>query len=213
MKKKLNEMKEIKEGNDKNRKKLLIVGAISLFTVLGGTLAYFTTSTNITNKFKAALYQNEIVEVFESPLTWTPGTTTTKTIAVTNTGNIPMALRASYTEKWVNAKGTELPLKDTSNNVAAVITFAEDWTKDNDGFYYYGSKASMTALAPSSTSSSFIKSVKFNENIKASLKETVSDDGKTITYSSTGEGYDNATYTLTVRIDTIQYDQSANIWR
>ena len=51
----------------KNKKKLLVVGTIGLLTVLGGTLAYFTTSTNITNKFKAALYQNEIVEVFESP--------------------------------------------------------------------------------------------------------------------------------------------------
>ena len=31
----------------KNKKKLLVVGTIGLLTVLGGTLAYFTTSTNI----------------------------------------------------------------------------------------------------------------------------------------------------------------------
>ena len=78
-----------KDNNEKkNKKKLLIVGTIGLLTVLGGTLAYFTTSTNITNKFKAALYQNEIVEVFESPSNWTPGTVTEKTVAVTNTGSI-----------------------------------------------------------------------------------------------------------------------------
>ena len=54
--------KENKENNKKkNKKKFLIVAGLSLFTILGGTLAYFTTSTNITNKFKAALYQNEIV--------------------------------------------------------------------------------------------------------------------------------------------------------
>ena len=68
-----------KDNNEKkNKKKLLVVGTIGLLTVLGGTLAYFTTSTNITNKFKAALYQNEIVEVFESPSNWTPGTVTEK---------------------------------------------------------------------------------------------------------------------------------------
>ena len=50
------------ENEKKNKKKLLVVGGISLLTVLAGTLAYFTTSTNITNKFKSALYQNEIVE-------------------------------------------------------------------------------------------------------------------------------------------------------
>ena len=197
----------------KNKKKLLVVAGISLFTVLGGTLAYFTTSTNITNKFKAALYQDEIVEKFESPSDWTPGTVTEKTIAVTNNGSINMAVRATYSEKWVNANGKELSLKDSNNNTAAIITFADDWTKDTDGFYYFGSKSNMTSLAPGKTSSSFIKSVKFNENIEASLKETVSSDGKTITYTSTGDGYDNATYTLTIRIDTIQYDQAANIWK
>ena len=206
-------MEKEKKQNKKNKKKLLILSGIGLLTVLGGTLAYFTTSTNITNKFKAALYQNEIVEVFESPSNWTPGTVTEKTVAVTNTGSINMAVRATYTEKWVNANGEELGLKDSNNNVASIITFANDWTKDSDGFYYFGSKSNMTALEPGKTSSSFIKSVKFNENIQASLKETVSSDGQTITYTSTGDGYDNATYTLTIRLDTIQYDQAANVWK
>lgn len=206
-------MNKEKNENKKNKKKLLILSGIGLLTVLGGTLAYFTTSTNITNKFKAALYQNEIVEVFESPSNWTPGTVTEKTVSVTNTGSINMAVRATYTEKWVNANGDELGLKDSNNNVAAIITFANDWTKDSDGFYYFGSKSNMTTLEPGKTSSSFIKSVKFNEKIEASLKETVSSDGQTITYTSTGDGYDNATYTLTIRLDTIQYDQAANVWK
>ena len=32
-------------------------------------------------------------------------------------------------------------------------------------------------------------------------------------YTSTGNGYDNATYSLTIKIDTIQYDQAANVWK
>ena len=52
----------------------------------------------------------------------------------------------------------------------------------------------------------------FNENIKASLHEEVSSDGQTITYTSDGTGYDNATYKLIIKIDTIQYDQANNIW-
>ena len=146
-------MNKEKNENKKNKKKLLILSGIGLLTVLGGTLAYFTTSTNITNKFKAALYQNEIVEVFESPSNWTPGTVTEKTVSVTNTGSINMAVRATYTENWVNANGDELGLKDSNNNVAAIITFANDWTKDSDGFYYFGSKSNMTTLEPGKTSS------------------------------------------------------------
>ena len=205
-------MREIKENN-KNKKKLLVVGALGMLTVLGGTLAYFTTTTNIVNKFKTGLYQNKIVEEFVSPTNWTPGTVTEKTVKVTNSGNIPMAVRASITEKWVSASGKELSLKDSNNNVASIIEFGEEWTKDNDGFYYYGTKENKTVLDASAETTSFIKSVKFNENIKATLKESISSDGKTVTYTSSGDGYDNATYTLTVRIDTVEYDAARNLWK
>lgn len=205
-------MREIKENN-KNKKKLLVVGALGMLTVLGGTLAYFTTTTNVVNKFKTGLYQNKIVEEFVSPTNWTPGTVTEKTVKVTNTGDIPMAVRASITEKWVSASGKELSLKDSNNNVASIIEFGKDWTKDNDGFYYYGTKENKTVLDASAETTSFIKSVKFNENIKATLNENVSADGKTVTYTSSGDGYDNATYTLTVRIDTVEYDAARNLWK
>lgn len=196
----------------KQKKKLLIVSAISALTILGGTLAYFTTSTDIVNKFKTALYQHSITEKFEAPSTWTPGTTTSKEITVTNTGNINMAVRASYTEEWVSSNGNKLSLVDAENNVASIINFNDGWEKDSDGYYYYGSKSNMTVVKPNETTSSFISGVTFNENIKSSLKETISSDGKTITYTSNGTGYDNATYTLTIKIDTIQYDQASNIW-
>ena len=198
--------------NKDNRKKLLIVGVISLFTILGGTLAYFTTSSTITNVFNTGKYETQIVEDFVSPDNWTPGTTTDKTIEVTNNGSIDMALRATYTEKWVNANGEQLPLKDSENNVAAIINFDDSWTKDQDGYYYYGSKDKLTKLTPGEKSSSFITGVTFNKNIKASLDTTVSENGQIITFTSTGEGYDNAVYTLTIKIDTIQYDQAHNVW-
>lgn len=197
--------------NKKRKQKLLLVLGIGIFTVLGTAVAYFTTTTDITNLFKAALYQNEIVEEFVSPDNWTPGTTTDKTVKVTNTGSIDMAVRISYTEEWVSANGNKLDLSDSNGNVASIINFNEGWTKDSDGFYYYGSKENKTKVKPNDTTSSFISGVTFNSNIKSSLKETKSADGKTITYSSTGDGYDNATYNLTIKIDTIQYDQ-AKVW-
>lgn len=201
-----------KKKENKRRKKMLAILGIGIFTTIGSTLAYFTTNTEIANKFKTAIYQNEVVENFESPTDWTPGTTTDKTIKVTNTGSIDMAVRVSYTEKWITSNGTELPLKDADNNVAAIINFNEGWTKASDGYFYYESKDNMVKVAPGETTSSFINGVTFNENIKASLNQTISADGHTITYTSSGDGYDNATYKLTIRIDTIQYDQAKNMW-
>ena len=201
-----------KERKDKNnKKKLLVVLGVSVLTVLGSAVAYFTTSTDITNLFKAALYQNEVVEEFVSPDNWTPGTTTDKTIKVTNTGSINMAVRVSYTEEWISANGKKLALVDLNGNTASIINFNEGWTKNSDGYYYYGSKENMTKVKPGDTTTSFMSGVTFNSNIQSSLKETKSADGHTITYTSTGDGYDNATYSLTVKIDTIQYDQS-KVW-
>lgn len=202
-----------KKNNDKkNKKKLLVVLGIGIFTILGGTLAYFTTSDTIINNFKTALYQHSIVEKFESPSDWTPGTTTEKTIKVTNNGSISMAVRATYTEKWINGNGEEISLIDNEDNRASIINFGEGWEKGSDGYYYYGSKENLTKLNKDETSTSFINSVTFNKNIDADLEKNVSADGQTITYTSSGNGYDNAKYVLTITIDTIQYDQAQNIW-
>lgn len=197
---------------NKKKKGLLILLGVSVVVGIGATLAYFTTSDSITNNFETALYQHKIVETFESPSDWTPGTTTEKTISVTNEGSIPMVLRASYTEKWINGNGEEISLVDENDNRAALINFNDSWTKNSDGYYYYGSKENLTKLNKDETSSSFINSVTFNENISAKLVKKVSANGKTITYTSSGEGYDNATYILTITIDTIQYDQAENVW-
>ena len=162
--------------------------------------------------FKTALYQAEVKEEFISPENWTPGQTTSKNVNVTNTGSIPMSLRASYTEKWISKSGKELSLKDSNGNVVSIINFNSDWNKDSDGFYYYGTKDNMTKLDPNETSTSFISGVTFNSNVISSLKETKSADGKTISYTSNGDGYDDATYTLTIKIDTIDYSQKS-IWK
>lgn len=198
---------------NKRRIKYLVVLGLGIVSVLGGTVAYFTTSTDIQNYFKAAIYQNEITEVFESPDNWTPGTTTSKTVELKNTGSIDMAVRVSYEEQWTSANGNNISLKDANGNVAAIINLNDGWTKDSDGHFYYGSKDNLTRVKPDEKTNSFIRSVTFNENIKSTLKETKSADGKIITYTSTGDGYDNATYSLTIKIDTIQYDQANSVWK
>lgn len=195
-----------------NKKKLITLAGIGVFTILGGTLAYFTTNTSIANVFKIAKYESQIVETFESPSAWTPGTTTPKTVTIKNNGNISMAVRVSYEEKWVNENGNDIALSDSNGNVASVINFNNGWEKNDDGYYYYGSKSNLTKLNPTETSSSFINSVTFNNKITASLKKSESSDGKIVTYESTGDSYDGAKYTLTIKIDTIQYDQASNVW-
>lgn len=204
---------EKKLKTEKNKKgKLLLLLALGGFMILGSTLAYFTTSDIFTNIFKTATYQPQIIETFESPSDWTPGTTTPKAVIVRNNGSIDMAVRASYEEKWINANGEEIALTDSDNNVASIINFNDDWEKNEDGYYYFGKKSNLTKLKPAETSSSFISGVTFNENIKANLVRTEEADRETITYQSSGDSYDGANYILTIKIDTIQFDQALSVW-
>lgn len=204
-------MESIQVKRRKNKKKIAVLSGIGVLTVIGSTLSYFTTSDEIVNNFKSGKYQTSIEESFTSPEAWAPGDTVEKKVKVTNTGDVPIAVRANYTEKWLDSNGNELSLLDNNGNRAAIININSGWEKDSDGYYYYGSKANKTALDPTKDTNSFIDSVTFNSNINASLSKTISDDGKTITYTSDGTGYDNAKYILTVKIDTIQYSTS-NIW-
>ena len=204
-------MESIQIKRRKNKKKAAILSGVGVLTVIGSTLAYFTTSDDIINSFKSGKYQTTIREDFTEPDSWIPGDTVKKEVKVTNTGDIALATRVKYTEKWVNANGEEMPLSDINNNQAAIINFNSGWTKDKDGYYYYGSKENKTKIEPGEESTSFIDSVTFNSNINASFSKTVADNGKTIIYESNGFGYDNATYTLNIYIDTIQYSLN-NLW-
>ena len=43
----------------------------------------------------------------------------------------------------------------------------------NNGIYYYGNKANMVRLTPNAISTSFIKSVTYNPDVKATLTESI----------------------------------------
>lgn len=190
----------------KSKKSLIALAVIAIVGVIGGTFAFYTSTASFANIFKTKPYSTEFTEEFTSPDDWTPGTTTSKKVFAKNTGDVPVAVRVSYTEKWVNANGTEIE-NVQGDKSAAIINFATDntdWIK-NGNYYYYNKK-----LAKDETSSSFIESVTFNPEIEAAVSCTTEGNKKTCT--STGDGYDGATYTLTVNIETIQFDAVEEAW-
>lgn len=190
----------------KSKKSLIALAVIAIVGVIGGTFAYYTGTASFANIFKTKPYSTEFTEEFTSPEDWTPGTTTPKKVFAKNTGDVPVAVRVSYTEKWVSANGTEIANVQDEKS-AALINFTTDNTdwKKNGNYYYYNKK-----LAKDETTSSFIESVTFNPDIEASVSCVTEGNKKTCT--STGDGYDGATYTLTVNIETIQFDAVESEW-
>ena len=210
----------------KNNKSIIALLLVAIVGVVGLTLAYFSNQATIDNEFKSKEYGTTYTEVFESPDNWLPGDTTNKTIVATNSGQVDEAVRISFTEEWtpanegstlngwIHADGTKSN-HVTENELAtdervAVINFTDpsEWTYRN-GYYYYNYK-----LAPGETTSSLIESVTFNS--KTLLDDTCTtstNEGRTvITCDSSGNDYDDATYTLSFTIESIQYNKFNDGW-
>lgn len=198
----------------KNKKPLIALLLVAVLGVVGVTFAYFSTENIFENTFKTGAYKTEAEETFTSPSNWTPGTVTEKKIKVTNKGDVDVAVRISFEEKWTAADGTELPLTDADDNRAAEIYLDNlHWQKYNESsgeHYYYDAKLKPTE----SLIEDLVILIAFNENVAINpiTNCTTSEDGTTKTCTSTLSGYAGATYTLNVKVETAQFDQYKNVW-
>ena len=156
-------MKEVK-----NKRIVAVLAVLAVLGIVGGSIAYFSSSNTFQNVFGTKTYRMEVVETFESPDDWTPGTTTNKRVVATNKGDVDAAVRVSYTESWKDASNNPLALTDANNHRAAIVNFADDystkWTKSTENgtdYYYYKTK-----LAKDASTTSLLKSVTFNPEVQ-----------------------------------------------
>ena len=183
----------------------VLIAAFMLLGIIGFTIAYFTSSVDFENEFTTGLYQTEATETFTSPDNWMPGDTTPKTLTITNTGNVDVKARVCISEEWESDNGDTLPNKVNGERVAILnLANTSDWTKKSNCYEYND------VLEPNDTTSTFINSVTFNPNIEADIECTTS--GNTKTCNSSGDGYDNAFYTLTFTVETIQANKANEVW-
>ena len=119
-----------------SKKSLVALVLVALIGIVGGTFAYFTNTAIVNNSFETGTYATTVKELFVSPDNWTPGTTTPKTINVTNKGSVPVAARISYTETWTAKDGTILSGERNGEKIAQ-FTIDSNWNEGRDGYYYY----------------------------------------------------------------------------
>ena len=193
-----------------NKKKLIL--PLILLIGIGITVAYFFSSTTFSNKFIAKDTPTiKTVEKFKSPDDWEPGDTTEKTSITTNVDfDGDLCVRLKFDEEWVSANGNKLPLFQGVNR-AAIINYDNDsyWKEADDGYYYYQGEINIgeSTLSP-------IKSVTFNPRITNDNEctESTVNGKKRIECKSTGDGYDGATYTLTITTEAMDCELSNEIW-
>ena len=190
----------------KNKKTLFAV-LLTLFLVIGVTIAYFQSSASFENIFNTGTYKVVTTEVFESPDNWKPGEEIPKTITTKNEGTIPAAVRVSYTEKWEDKNGTDITTSIPEGAVVINLDNTSGWTKEGN-YYYYN-----YILNPNETTSSFIKSVTLNAQLGSGddIDCTPSQDGKSVTCEATDPLY-GAKYKLTLTKETVQADKYQEVW-
>lgn len=114
----------------KNLKKsflLLIAIAALLIMTVGGTVAYLVTSDGpVENKFEPVEVTTGIDEDFTN-------TTVKKNVKITNTGDIPVYVRAKVVANWCDKNGNIVA--PWTDNIKYNDT---KWTKStSDGYWYY----------------------------------------------------------------------------
>ena len=204
----------------------------------GGTLAYFNSRhTNVTS-LSTDIYQTSVTDTFTSPENWLPGTTVEHEMKLTNTGDVKVAVRAKIEQHWISANGDELngfftnghtcastvlingiggsrdadmvnSCNELNNNTYPQLSF-DYWSYNrlewNSSKYYYYN----FFVDSGKSTSSLISEIIFDEDVPSDYQcETVGSEERCI---STGNGYDGATYTLTVTFETVQYDKYQEYW-
>ena len=189
----------------KNKKSLLAIVAAMFIVVIGVTYAVFNSVSTKENEFNVGNYSFITMESFESPTDWLPGETIDKTIYGMNNGDIPVAFRIKYEERWEDASGD--PIANVPSD-AVTINFVNKahWLYNStDGYYYH-----KYFIAASDSSCTLISGVTLNEDLMGSAScEMV---GDTYTCTSDFDGLAGAKYILTFTKEAVAYNKYQDFW-
>lgn len=126
----------------------VLLGAVLLVSIAGGTLAWFGQTDGVTNIFTSGSVKPQIDETFDT------GYTVKQDVKIKNTGTMPAYLRASVAVYWLDEGGNQLwdapvlgndysiewnvATSDTPDAPAAPDALAGgQWLQGDDGFYYW----------------------------------------------------------------------------
>ena len=189
----------------KNKKSLLAIVAAVIIVAIGVTYAIFNSVSSRENIFNLGNYSFITMESFESPTDWLPGETIDKTIYGMNNGDIPVAFRIKYEERWEDASGD--PISNVPND-AVTINFVNKahWSYNStDGYYYH-----KYFIAASDSSCTLISGVTLNEDLMGSASCEM--DGDTYSCTSDLDGLAGAKYIVTFTKEAVAYNKYQEFW-
>lgn len=165
---------------------ILAVGAAAV--LVGGTLAWFTSTDTVTNKFKAGGNGSDTtttgVEIWENfqkaeALKILPGTTIDKEVQAQNTATYNSLIRVKLTPTITSGESTEEKLAKINlifgDNVIKKDESIEEntnveWLQGTDGYYYY-----LGNVAPNGYTTMLLKDVQLDKTAGNEFKDVTFD--------------------------------------
>lgn len=126
----------------------VLLGAVLLVSIAGGTLAWFGQTDGVTNIFTSGSVKPQINETFDTDYT------VKQDVKVENAGTMPAYLRASVAVYWLDKDGNQLwdaPALGNDYSIEWNVATSDvpdapnapdapaggQWLQGNDGFYYW----------------------------------------------------------------------------
>lgn len=109
----------------KNKKITIMIAAVVVTVgIVGGTLAWFTSSDSIVNNFTTGEVKEKIEENFTEPENWLPGDEVNKDVWVNNTGKSDAFIRVWFEVKVENLDGNldVMPANKIEENIELKFT-------------------------------------------------------------------------------------------
>lgn len=120
--------KPIPKRKCRSTRSILVISLVLLGIVVGGTVAYLLDSTNpVTNTFTPAEVKIDPTEAT------TP--TTKSDIKFSNSGTVPVYIRATLVVYWKDAVGNTIPTP-AGASVTVPTALGDDWILVGDIYYY-----------------------------------------------------------------------------
>lgn len=158
----------------------LVLALAVVGVAVGGVVAWLTASSDLTNTFEIGTVDPVVNEDGSTPDTpFTEGDTVKQNVDVTNSGNIPIYVRAQVNIYWVDASGNQLwdaPVAGKDYKLTRTIPASNDWQQGTDGFYYWTSP-----LGPGATTSPLIEKIE-------QLTTNTYDDGRHLVCDIAAQG-------------------------
>lgn len=175
----------------KKQRIFLVAALICCLALAGtGTLAFFRASETARNVITTGVLDMKLVEMHDGE-PWPekgvsgvmPGEVVSKEVTIQNLGGVDFYTRVKVTGQ-IKLEGKEAPIEMKEEHVELIELNDTDWTKGEDGYYYYNTALKAGENGTTTTTEPLFTAVK----LKPAL----------------GNEYQNATLTVLVEAEAVQ---------